>query len=229
MIKMKNRRLRRWIFYIAGSVVFLALFYTFLFAGTDDYKVKLPILSDVKPFRFADQAGDTITEKSLLGKVCVVNFFFTTCRGICPRMNDNMKTDVFEPFKSQSDFVVVSHTVNPETDTVARMKRYADSLGVNDPKHWLFLTGTKMALYEAARSSYLLDDESHNKQKIDDQFIHTQLFALVDKDGRVRGIYDGLNQEELAKLQRDIRALLKEPPGASQSHFVNGMFNNNPS
>jgi protein SCO1 len=206
---MDKKRVRRWVYYTAGAVVFIAIFWAALFAGTDDYKVKLPVLADVRPFRFVDQAGDTITERNFDGKVCVVNFFFTTCRGICPRMNDNMKTQVFDPFKNEPNFLVVSHTVNPGTDSVARMKHYADSLGVNDPGHWLFLTGTKEALYKAARDSYLLDDESHNKGKIEEQFIHTQLFALVDKQGRVRGIYDGLSQKELVQLQKDIRELLK--------------------
>jgi protein SCO1/2 len=214
---MTKKKSRRWVWWSAGALVFVGIFWVALFAGTDDWKVKLPVLSDVKPFRFVDQAGDTVTEKDLLGKVCVVSFFFTTCRGICPRMNDNIKTRVYESFKTEPDFLIVSHTVDPERDSVGRMRHYADSLGVNDTRHWIFLTGTKGALYDAARQSYLLDDESHNKQKIEEQFIHTQLFALVDKNGRVRGIYDSLNQDELSKLQKDIRALLKEPPETNKS------------
>ena len=217
---------KKLIFYIGFPVVFLGVFYIALFGGTDQWKVKLPVLNDVKAFRFADQSGDTVTEHSLEGKVCVVSFFFTTCRGICPRMEDNLKTQVYDSFKTDSDFMVISHTVDPERDSVARLKHYADSLGV-DPRHWLFLTGTKKSLYEAARASYLLDNQNDNKVKIEEQFIHTQLVALVDKNGRVRGIYDGLNQAELGKLRKDIADLLKEAP--SGSHFVNGMFGNSPS
>jgi protein SCO1/2 len=80
-----------------------------------------------------------------------------------------------------------------------------------DGPHWLFLTGTKDALYKAARNSYLVDDQNNNKLKIQEQFIHTQLVALVDKNGRVRGIYDGLKQAELEKLRKDVGDLLKEP------------------
>jgi protein SCO1 len=207
---MTKKQGRRVAYYVGGSIVFLLIFWVALFAGNDFWKEKLPVLSDVKPFRFEDQAGDTVTEKSIEGKVCVVSFFFTTCQGICPRMNANMQSEVYQYFKATPDFLVLSHTVNPETDSVGRMKRYADSLGVNDTAHWLFLTGTKAALYSAARESYLLDDESKNRGKIEDQFIHTQLFALVDKDSRVRGIYDGLNQEELIKLRKDITTLLQE-------------------
>ncbi|TDW99621.1 SCO family protein [Dinghuibacter silviterrae] len=222
----KKKRIRRLLWYVAGSVVFLAIFWIALFAGTDDYKVKLPVIADVKPFAFVDQKGDTVTERDVLGKVCVVSFFFTTCPGICPRMNDNLKHWVYEPFKEEPDLLMLSHTSDPERDSVSRLKVYADSMGYDDPKHWIFLTGTKKALYAAARDSYHIDDESHAKQKIEDQFIHTQLIALIDKNGRLRGIYDGLTKEELEKLQRDIKALLKEPSGP---RFSGGLFNNNPS
>lgn len=223
---MTKKRVKKWWFYVGGGVIFLLVFYIALFAGTDYWKVKLPVLADVKPFSFVDQSGRTITDKDLQGKVCVVSFFFTTCPGICPRMNYNIRTKVYDQFRSDSDFLVVSNTSDPDRDSVARMKQYADSLGVNDG-HWLFLTGSKLELYKAARQSFLLDDQNNSKQKLEDQFIHTQLIALVDKDGRVRGIYDGLNQDELAKLDRDIRTLLKEPQQGA--HFVNGLFNNNPS
>lgn len=214
------------IFYVVFAIVALGGFYLALFAGTDQWKTKLPVLNDVKPFRFADQLGDTITERNTAGKVYVAEYFFTTCKGICPRMNENMKREVYEVYKNEPRFIILSHSVDPEKDSVARMKHYGDSLGI-DPKHWLLLTGTKTALYDAARQSYLLDDQNNNKAKISEQFIHTQLFALVDKSGRVRGIYDGLSQTELEKLRKDIADLLKEAP--EQPHFVNGIFNNNPS
>lgn len=223
---MNKKKVRRLLWYVAGSIVFLVIFWIALFAGTDDYKVKLPVIADVKPFVFVDQMGDTVTDRDVLGKVCVVSFFFTTCPGICPRMNDNIKHWVYEPFKSESGLLLLSHTSDPGKDSVARLKQYADSLGFNDPKHWIFLTGTKKALYAAARDSYHIDDEGNNKGKIEDQFIHTQLIALVDKQGRVRGIYDGLTKDDLEKLQKDIKGLLKEPGGP---RFSGGLFNNDPS
>jgi protein SCO1 len=92
---------------------------------------------------------------------------------------------------------------------VPRMKRYADSLGA-DPKQWWFLTGSKDSLYASARNSYLLDDPKNNAGAIEEQFIHTQFFALVDREGKVRKIYDGLKKEELQELKNDISRLLKE-------------------
>ncbi len=92
----------------------------------------------------------------MAGKVYVAEFFFTTCPGICPKMNSNLRP-VYEKYKNEPNFLILSHTVNPSTDSVSRMRHYADSLGV-DAGHWLFLTGPKDSLYLAARLSYLLDD-----------------------------------------------------------------------
>ena len=215
---------KKTIIYIGCFVLLFAGFYyglTLTIPGFGD--VKLPVLSYVQPFAFTDQDNQVITQKDLTGKVYVAEYFFTTCKGICPKLNTNMKS-VYEAFKNEKDFAILSHTVDPETDTVARMKRYADSLGAK-AGHWFFLTGRKDSLYRAARVSYLLDDPKNSDDKIEDQFIHTQFFALVDKSGRVRKIYDGLKKEELDELEKDIPKLLNEKAGIS---FANSLFNNNP-
>ena len=137
-------------------------------------------------------------------------------------LNTNMK-EIYERYKDQPGFVILSHTCDPETDSVARLKKYADSIQA-DPSKWMFLTGTKESLYNAARVSYLLDDPKNNLTKnINDQFLHTQFFALVDKNGKVRKkIYDGLKKDELKELSDDIGILLKEPAG--DTRFVNNLF-----
>jgi len=189
------------------------------------WKKKLSVISYVKPFQFTNQNGIPFTDKDLLGKVTVVEYFFTTCKGICPKMNTNMKI-IYETFKAEPNFLILSHTCNPETDSVPVLKRYADSLKV-DSHIWVFLTGRKDSLYKLARTAYLLDDPKNSFEKIEDQFIHTQFFALVDKDGRVRSqIYDGLKKDELEKLKKDIGILLAEK--SSTGNFVNGIFINNP-
>lgn len=210
--------------YLGFFVLLLGAFYLVLFWGNDEWRRKLPLLSDVKEFAFVNQNGDTVTNQTVAGKVHVVEFFFTTCKGICPRMNNNM-AKIIEAFKVEENFMILSFTVDPDKDSVNRMKFYADSLKI-DASKWMLLTGTKEKLYEAARKSYLLDDQNNNKEKIEEQFIHTQLFALVDKSGGVRGIYDGLNKKELLKLDKDIRLLLKER--YSGPRFVNGIFQNTP-
>ena len=195
--------------YLLFFALLLAGFYYFLFKGTDNWKVQLPVLSYVQPFQFTNQDGNSFTDKELLNKITVVEYFFTTCKGICPKLNTNMK-DIYAIYKNDADFQIVSHTCNPGTDSVPVLKRYADSLGV-DTKKWIFLTGRKDSLYQMARGSYLLDDPKNNVEKIDDQFIHTQFFALIDRNGKVRGkIYDGLKTLEIEQLKQDIAKLLKD-------------------
>ena len=196
-------------FYLLFFTILLLAFYYFVFRGTDNWKVKMPVLSYVQPFSFTNQDGEVVTDKNLLNKITVVEYFFTTCKGICPKLNTNMK-QVYEIYKNEPDFQILSHTCNPDTDSVSVLKHYSDSLQVNTEK-WIFLTGRKDSLYQTARGSYLLDDPKNNVEKIEDQFIHTQFFALVDRQGKVRGkIYDGLKVLEVEQLKQDISKLLKE-------------------
>ncbi len=208
--------------YVGFFILLILGFWFFLFNGTDAWKTKLPVLSFVKPFSFQNQDNIAFSNKEMLGKVAVVEYFFTTCKGICPKMNANMRT-IYDTYKDEPNFIIVSHTCDPERDSIPRMKHYSDSLKVDNHK-WIFLTGRKDSLYFQARNSYLLDDPKNSLDKIEDQFIHTQFFALIDKDGQVRGqIYDGLKQEDLDRLKENIDLLLKEK--SSKSNFVNGIFN----
>jgi len=213
--------------------LFLAGFFILLFVGFYFALVKwipgfgkpaLDVLPGVPTFSFDNQQGQLVTDKDLIGKVYVAEYFFTTCRGICPKMNTNMKK-LAGDFANEPDFRILSFTVDPETDSVGRMKHYADSIGA-DPQRWYFLTGRKDSLYHVARTGYMLDDPKNNALNINEQFLHTQFVALVDKSGRLRKIYDGLKKDELDELEKDIPTLLKEKP--STPRFANGLFNNNP-
>ena len=200
---------KKLIVYIVFFTLLLGAFYYFLFKGTDNWKVKMPTLSYVKPFHFTNQDGQIVSDSNVYNKVTVVEYFFTTCKGICPKLNTNMK-EVYMLYKDEPDFQIFSHTCNPETDSVPVLKRYADSLKV-DTKKWIFLTGRKDSLYQMARGSYLLDDPKNNVEKIENQFIHTQFFALVDRNGKIRGkIYDGLKALEVQQLKTDVGRLLKD-------------------
>jgi protein SCO1 len=214
---------RKLLYYIGFFVILVIGFYVALTQVIPGYgKVKLPVLSYVRPFQFINQDGKTISERDLEGKVYVSEFFFTTCKSICPILNTNLRP-VQDAFLNESRFIILSHTCDPETDSVARLRIYADSLKV-DTRKWWFLTGRKDSLYNAARNSYLLDDPKNNLQSIDEQFLHTQFFALVDKNGQVRKIYDGLKKEELEQLKKDIKSLLDEP--IDQKRFSNNLFAN---
>lgn len=165
-------------------------------------------VSVVKPFSFINQDGKTVTEKDVQGKVYVANYFFTTCKSVCPIMN-NYLAGVYEDFKNEKDFLILSHTCMPEVDSINVLKKYADSLKVNTSK-WIFLTGSKKDLYTAARVSYTIDDPNNNLVKPEDEFMHTQFCALVDKQGNVRGVYDGLKEAEIENLKKDLKKYLSE-------------------
>lgn len=211
---MSKRFLLYGLFFVVLAVGFYFIM-TLLIPGYG--RVKLPVLNRVQPFTFKNQEGNIVSEREVEGKVYVAEFFFTTCESICPIMNTNMK-DIYNTYKNEPNFLILSHTSDPDTDDPARLKFYADSIQV-DTKHWWFLTGRKDSLYQAARQSYLLDDPKNNLMRIEDQFLHTQFFALVDKSGRVRKIYDGLKKEELETLIKDISGLLQER--VEQRRFMN--------
>jgi protein SCO1/2 len=214
------------IFYTAFFIVLIIGFFLAMKRIIPGYGQRtFQVLNEVKPFSFTDQYGKTITQRDMEGKVYVVEYFFTSCRGICPILNTNMQK-IYKKFKNEPDFMILSHTCDPETDDVQRLKHYADSLNV-EGSNWLFLTGRKDSLYNAARVSYLLDDPKNNLEDIDDQFLHTQFFALVDKSGRVRKkIYDGLKKNDIKELEADIAVLLKEPEGRNSARFANNLFAN---
>ena len=116
---------------------------------------------------------------------------------------------VYDEFKDEPDFRILAHTSDPDNDTPAQLKYYSDSMKVNTAK-WIFLTGSKDSLYKTARISYTLDDPANNVKSIEDQFIHTQFWALVDKNGNVTKIYDALKESEVKRMIKDIKKLLKK-------------------
>ena len=196
--------------YLVFFVVLLSGFYYFLFQGTDNWKVKMPVLSYVQPFSFTNQDGKQVTEKVLQNKITVVEYFFTTCKSICPIMNRQMQR-VDEAFKNDSDIQIFSFTVDPETDDVPQMKKYATGHQATSGK-WHFLTGEKEDLYKLARRSFfvLKPAEAQNQGDVGSDFIHTNYFVLVDTRKRIRGYYDGTDSREVDKLIKDISKLLAE-------------------
>lgn len=198
--------------YLSFFIALIIVFYFLVFSGTNLLsKSSLDKRGFVQTFSFVNQDSIAFSNADMKGKVCVVNYFFTSCKGICPKMNNNMKK-IYDAFKNEPKFIIVSHSCDPETDSVPRMKHYSDSLKVNTKK-WIFLTGRKDSLYKMARFSYGIDDPKNVVANIKDDFIHTQFFALIDKNGVVRGnVYDGLKEDEIEKLKLDIKGLLKEKP-----------------
>lgn len=201
---MRKKTIYYLLFFGILSLVFYGIAVWFI-PGYNDRKLE-PI-SKVAQFQFTNQDGKAFTNKEVEGKVYVAEFFFTTCPGICPMMNDNMK-QVYEAYKNEPDFRILSYTCDPKTDSAARLKVYADSMKVNTDK-WIFLTGRKDSLYNMARFSYSIDDANNNLNNIEDDFIHSQFWALVNRKGEVMAIYDGLKQKEINGLIKDIKKELK--------------------
>jgi protein SCO1/2 len=171
-------------------------------------KPSIPPIGTLQPFTFTTQDGKPFTERDMQGKVAAVHYFFTTCSGICPRMNNNMR-NVYNELKEEKDFLLLSHTCDPEVDSVARLKRYADSMQVNTAQ-WVFLTGPKDSLYSMARHVYKIDDPANNVTTTASDFLHTQFVALVNRQGSIVKIYDALKPSELKDLVADVKKAVKQ-------------------
>lgn len=156
-------------------------------------------------FSLTNQNGETITQETYKNKIYVADFFFTTCNTICPIMTEHM-AQIQKELKEDQEVLLLSHSVTPEIDTVAQLKRYALKKGVNDAK-WNLVTGDKKEIYDLARKSYLVaKDVPYNKYDL----VHTENFVLVDKKKRIRGFYDGTDPKAVELLLADIAILKKE-------------------
>ena len=164
----------------------------------------------IAPFQFTNQYNQTVSLADVKGKVFVVEYFFTTCGTICPKMNVQMQR-VQKAFENNPKFKILSFTVNPEVDSVSQMKMYAEGHSAIKGQ-WHFLTGDKKALYKTARTSFfvLKPAEAQNLGDTGSDFIHTNNFVLIDKQLRIRGYYEGTSAKEVDRLIKDIPVLLEE-------------------
>ncbi len=171
--------------------------------STIQHQKKYHIISN---FSLTNQNGKTITQKDYENKIYVADFFFTTCPSICPIMTDNMRI-IQKEIINDNEVMLLSHSVTPQIDSVAQLKKYALEKGVNDKK-WNLVTGDKKQIYELARKSYFAVKTDGDGGPYD--MIHTENFILVDKEKRIRGFYDGTNNKDIQKLLKDIGILKRE-------------------
>lgn len=167
-------------------------------------------------FELTNQDGKKVTDRDYLDKVYVLEFFFSTCPTICPKMNQNM-LKLQEQFKNQTNFGIVSITINPENDTPEVLKEHAKLLGVQNP-NWNFLTGDQKYIYELANKGFNL--YAAEDSQVNGGFEHSGMFALIDKKGNIRCrkdqfgnpilYYDGIEPEGIEAITEDIQKLLKE-------------------
>jgi protein SCO1/2 len=158
----------------------------------------------IRPFNLVNQENEKFTEADIKGKICVVDFFFTFCPGICPKMTNSM-IDLQKEFSNDDNILLLSHSVTPDYDSVPILKEYARKKGV-DIKKWKLLTGTRSEIYELGRKYYFVE-EDEGIAKPEEVFLHTENFVLIDKNRHIRGIYNGIDSNSIQSLIADIKVL----------------------
>ncbi len=173
----------------------------------DSDAVELVDFHRIPPFRFTNQRGEAVTDEKFAGKIFVANFFFSTCPGICPGVRSKL-VRVQETFLDDPEVLIVSHSIRPKTDSVQVLSTYAKQHGVNAGK-WDLLTGDQQAIYQLAKSSYFASEDL-GRLETTKEFLHTENLLLIDKNMRIRGVYNGLNAASVSHLIEDIRVLKSE-------------------
>ncbi|MGB0166263.1 MAG: SCO family protein [Luteibaculum sp.] len=159
----------------------------------------------IQDFRLLTQDSQMVSLKDFEDKIIVADFFFTTCPSICPKMSAHLK-ELCNAYPEKEDLVILSHTVTPELDPPHILKAYAQEYEA--PENWYFLTGDRKEIYKLARKSYFAALDEPSTEGPD--FVHTENFVLVDKEGRLRGFYDGTSSLDTERLINDIAILSKE-------------------
>ena len=194
-----------------------ALLLFVLFSSCTSTETKLPYLGNrvfkgtetifpkIAAFKFTNQDNAIITNKTFENKIYIADFIFLSCPTICPKMTSEMKS-VYEIYKDNSKVAFLSHTIDPENDTLEKLKLYAQSMKLNS--HWHFVTGNKEDILEIAEKSYFTTAYSDANEP--GGFVHGGGLLLVDDKGHIRGVYDGTNSTETKRLIADVKILLKE-------------------
>jgi protein SCO1/2 len=159
----------------------------------------------IAPFKFVNQEGQPVTNKTFKGNIYVADFFFTICPGICPKLTGNL-TKVSQAFGANDNVMFISHSVTPDIDSVQQLKKYALEHNI-DASQWHLVTGDRNEIYKLARESYFAERQI-GFQNSGNEFLHTEHFILVDGAGHIRGIYNGTLDLETDRLIDDIKALL---------------------
>lgn len=190
--------------------------YVLPFIGEKDYDYDLDgqiidtLFHTIPPFYFTAHDSSIITNETVKGKIYVADFFFTNCPSICPIMTGNMKT-FHENTKDIDELLILSHTIDPGRDTLARLNAYISEKEVNTRDDWFFLFASQDYTYDIGKHGYKVNADVD--EKAEGGFLHSEYFMLIDREGRIRGAYDGTNPEEVAQLEIDIRLLIEKEYG----------------
>jgi protein SCO1/2 len=164
------------------------------------------IYHTIPPFSFIDQDGNVVTEKTVDGKVYIADFFFTTCPSICPKMGATLQL-VQEKLKNEPQFMILSHSIDPEHDTPAVLKEYAKKMGANEAQ-WKFLTGSRDSIYTICEESYMAF--AYEDANAEGGFVHSGFLVLIDQNRHIRGAYDGTRAELADSIVADVKRLLNK-------------------
>jgi protein SCO1/2 len=201
---MKSRR-TIYLFVIAVVVVPLSVFGITQWYET--HVQRLPVLGPenhtISSFHFKDQTGHIIDNQMWKGKIVVADFFFTSCPAVCPKVAYQLKR---VQAYADKNILINSFTVDPERDSVAKLKIYADHMGIGS--NWHLLTGEKISLYRFARKDLMIIATDGDGGPAD--FIHSESLVLIDPLGRIRGYYKGTDEGEVNRLIHDIDKLKNE-------------------
>ena len=174
--------------------------------GNTIYDEADTVYHTIADFALVDQDSSWVTNETFEGQIYVSDFFFTSCPTICPIMKQQMLR-VYEEIENNDLVAILSHTIDPTHDNVAVLKDFAEKLGVSSNK-WKFVTGDSDYIYDLGETSYMvMADEDPDAAG---GFIHSGAFLLVDKERRIRGVYDGTIEAQVNILIKDIDKLLKE-------------------
>lgn len=186
--------------FIIYGIVAVLLVITYITKESNS-KSELPVLGTIPEFYFTDSRDKKISRADLNGKVWVADFIFTTCTMACPVLTGNMNL-VHKEFQNNDDVRIVSISVYPEYDTPEVLKKYASQYDANTNR-WHFLTGPEENVQNVIKNGFKMGD-------YEDIIFHSEKFALVDQKGRLRGYYSGMQTEDVTRLKKDIKKLLKE-------------------
>lgn len=164
------------------------------------------IYEQIPSFTFFNQDSVPFSSEQLKGKIYVVDFFFTSCPGICPVLTGQMKR-LQELCNEIPDLMLVSFTVDPHRDTPSKLKQYGIHYRA-DFSNWVFLTGPMDSIYHIGKQGYYLGMAKDDNEP--GGYMHSGKFVLVDKQGLIRGYYDGTNANDVDRLVKDIRILRTE-------------------
>lgn len=176
----------------------------FLYKNTE---IQQKITHKIRDFSLIDEQNKPFSQKNIDQKIHIANFIFTTCTSICPIMTENLQK-IIKPFENDENVVFVSYSVMSQTDTPQKLQKFKTQKNILK-KNWHFITGNQQEIYDLARKSYFAEEDL-GFTKNDSAFLHTEHVVLVDKNRRIRGVYNGTLLLDMQQLAKDILVLKKE-------------------